>query len=79
MGCGRASTGRMHIAIECPRPVSNGLFPVLEQFRKKLARCGCRLFRPGLAFDALPALLREERRIWLVSSDPEIAGCGEVC
>lgn len=66
------STGRMHIAIEC-HACFEWLFPVLEQFRRTFADVDVDI-RPGLAFDALPALLREEVDL-VISSDPEeIAG-----
>ena len=63
---GRA--GRLHIAIEC-HACFEWLFPVLEQFRKAWPDVDVDI-RPGLAFDALPALLREEVDL-VVSSDPE--------
>jgi len=63
---GRA--GRMHIAIEC-HACFEWLFPVLEQFRKSWGEVDVDI-RPGLAFDALPALLKEEVDL-VVSSDPE--------
>ncbi|WP_298842739.1 LysR family transcriptional regulator [uncultured Roseobacter sp.] len=62
------STGRMHIAIEC-HACFEWLFPVLEQFRKSWGDVDVDI-RPGLAFDALPALLKEEVDL-VVSSDPE--------
>lgn len=66
------STGRMHIAIEC-HACFEWLFPVLEKFRRAFGEVDVDI-RPGLAFDALPALLREEVDL-VVSSDPEeIAG-----
>jgi LysR family transcriptional regulator for metE and metH len=66
------SQGRMHIAIEC-HACFEWLFPVLEQFRRSFADVDVDI-RPGLAFDALPALLREEVDL-VISSDPEeIAG-----
>ena len=63
---GRA--GRMHIAIEC-HACFEWLFPVLEGFRKAWPDVDVDI-RPGLAFDALPALLKEEVDL-VVSSDPE--------
>ncbi len=60
--------GRMHIAIEC-HACFEWLFPVLEQFRKSWADVDVDI-RPGLAFDALPALMKEEVDL-VVSSDPE--------
>ena len=65
-------TGRMHIAIEC-HACFEWLFPVLEAFRKSWPDVDVDI-RPGLAFDALPALQKEEVDL-VVSSDPEdIAG-----
>lgn len=67
---GRA--GRLHIAIEC-HACFEWLFPVLEAFRKTWPDVDVDI-RPGLAFDALPALQKEEVDL-VVSSDPaEIAG-----
>ncbi|KZZ02091.1 XRE family transcriptional regulator, partial [Sulfitobacter sp. HI0076] len=67
-GLRAGSTGRMHIAIEC-HACFEWLFPVLEQFRRHWQDVDVDI-RPGLAFDALPALLREEVDL-VVSSDPE--------
>ena len=65
-------SGRMHIAIEC-HACFEWLFPVLERFRRDWADVDVDI-RPGLAFDALPALMKEEVDL-VVSSDPEdIAG-----
>ena len=61
-------TGRLHIAIEC-HACFEWLFPVLEAFRKAWPDVDVDI-RPGLAFDALPALAREEVDL-VVSSDPE--------
>lgn len=61
-------TGRMHIAIEC-HACFEWLFPVLEFFRKSWGDVDVDI-RPGLAFDALPALQKEEVDL-VVSSDPE--------
>jgi LysR family transcriptional regulator for metE and metH len=67
---GRA--GRLFIAIEC-HACFEWLFPVLEQFRQSWPEVDIDI-RPGLAFDALPALAREEVDL-VISSDPEeIAG-----
>lgn len=60
--------GRLHIAIEC-HACFDWLFPVLEQFRRAWPDVDVDI-RPGLAFDALPALLREEVDL-VISSDPE--------
>ncbi|MDD9977349.1 MAG: LysR substrate-binding domain-containing protein [Boseongicola sp.] len=61
-------TGRLHIAIEC-HACFEWLFPVLEEFRKAWPDVDVDI-RPGLAFDAMPALKREEVDL-VVSSDPE--------
>ncbi|TMV15082.1 LysR family transcriptional regulator [Arenibacterium halophilum] len=61
--------GRMHIAIEC-HACFEWLFPVLEGFRKDWPDVDVDI-RPGLAFDALPALQKEEVDL-VVSSDPEV-------
>ena len=60
--------GRLHIAIEC-HACFEWLLPVLEAFRKAWPEVDVDI-RPGLAFDALPALRREEVDL-VVSSDPE--------
>jgi LysR family transcriptional regulator for metE and metH len=62
------TSGRMHIAIEC-HACFEWLFPVLEDFRKNWAPVDVDI-RPGLSFDALPALQREEVDV-VISSDPE--------
>lgn len=62
------TAGRMHIAIEC-HACFEWLFPVLEDFRKSWPAIDVDI-RPGLAFDALPALQREEVDT-VISSDPE--------
>jgi LysR family transcriptional regulator for metE and metH len=61
-------TGRMHIAIEC-HACFEWLFPVLEAFRKAWPEVDVDI-RPGLAFDALPALQKEDVDV-VISSDPE--------
>ncbi|MFZ5752581.1 MAG: LysR family transcriptional regulator [Pseudomonadota bacterium] len=61
-------TGRLHIAIEC-HACFDWLFPVLEQFRRAWPEVDVDI-RPGLAFGALPALVREEVDL-VISSDPE--------
>ncbi|MBP1806228.1 LysR family transcriptional regulator [Rubellimicrobium aerolatum] len=63
---GRA--GRMHVAIEC-HACFEWLLPVMNGFRKAWPEVDIDI-RPGLAFDALPALRREEVDL-VVSSDPE--------
>ncbi|MFK5998668.1 MAG: LysR family transcriptional regulator [Rhodobacterales bacterium] len=60
--------GRLHIAIEC-HACFDWLFPVLEQFRKSWGHVDVDI-RPSLAFDALPALQREEVDV-AISDDPE--------
>jgi LysR family transcriptional regulator for metE and metH len=67
-GLRKGVSGRMHIAIEC-HACFEWLFPVLEAFRKSWPDVDVDI-RPGLAFDALPALLKEEVDL-VVSSDPE--------
>ncbi|MEQ9695825.1 LysR family transcriptional regulator [Shimia sp. SDUM112013] len=62
------SSGRLHIAIEC-HACFEWLFPVLEKFRKLWPDVDVDI-RPGLAFDAMPALQKEEVDL-VVSSDPE--------
>jgi LysR family transcriptional regulator for metE and metH len=61
-------SGRMHIAIEC-HACFEWLFPVLEGFRRAWPDVDVDI-RPGLAFEALPALMREDVDV-VVSSDPE--------
>ncbi|MCL4108745.1 UNVERIFIED_CONTAM: hypothetical protein GTU68_049086 [Idotea baltica] len=68
-GLRAGSAGRLHIAIEC-HACFEWLFPVLEQFRKAWPDVDVDI-RPGLAFDALPALQKEEVDL-VVSSDPEV-------
>ena len=63
---GRA--GRLHIAIEC-HACFEWLFPVLELFRRAWPEVDVDI-RPGLQFQALPALEKEEVDL-VVSSDPE--------
>ena len=58
----------MHIAIEC-HACFEWLFPVLESFRKNWGDVDVDI-RPGLAFDALPALQKEDVDL-VVSSDPD--------
>ena len=60
-------TGRLHIAIEC-HACFDWLFPVLERFRHAWPDVDVDI-RAGLAFDAIPALLREEVDL-VISSDP---------
>ena len=67
-GLRSGKSGRMHIAIEC-HACFEWLFPVLEGFRRAWGDVDVDI-RPGLAFDALPALGREEVDL-VISSDPE--------
>ncbi|WP_424967914.1 LysR substrate-binding domain-containing protein [Dinoroseobacter sp. S375] len=67
-GIKAGKTGRLHIAIEC-HACFEWLFPVLEQFRKAWPDVDVDI-RPGLQFQALPALQREEVDL-VISSDPE--------
>lgn len=66
LSAGRA--GRMHVAIEC-HACFEWLLPVMNGFRRAWPEVDIDI-RPGLAFDALPALRREEVDL-VVSSDPE--------
>ena len=61
-------TGRLHIAIQC-HACFDWLFPVLELFRHAWPEVDVDI-RAGLAFDAFPALLREEVDL-VISSNPE--------
>ncbi len=67
-GLRKGKTGRLHIAIEC-HACFEWLFPVLEAFRQNWGEVDVDI-RPGLSFDGLPALQREEVDL-VVSSDPE--------
>jgi len=58
----------LHIAIEC-HACFEWLFPVLEHFRKAWPEVDVDI-RPGLAFEAMPALRREEVDL-VITSDPE--------
>lgn len=70
-GLRAGNAGRLHIAIEC-HACFEWLFPVLESFRKAFGDVDVDI-RPGLAFDALPALMKEEVDV-VISSDPEDLG-----
>ena len=59
---------RLHIAIEC-HACFEWLFPVPEAFRKAWPEVDVDIL-PGVAFEALPALVREETDL-VISSDPE--------
>lgn len=67
-GLRKGKTGRLHIAIEC-HACFEWLFPVLEAFRQNWGEVDVDI-RPGLSFDGLPALERQEVDL-VVSSDPE--------
>ncbi|KAA8613002.1 LysR family transcriptional regulator [Salipiger aestuarii] len=67
-GLRTGKSGRLHIAIEC-HACFEWLFPVLEAFRKTWPDVDVDI-RPGLAFDAMPALMKEEVDV-VISSDPE--------
>lgn len=67
-GLREGRSGRLHIAIEC-HACFEWLFPVLETFRKSWPDVDVDI-RPGLAFDALPALIKEDVDV-VISSDPE--------
>ena len=67
-GLRAGKTGRLHIAIEC-HACFEWLFPVLEAFRHNWGDVDVDI-RPGLSFEALPALGREEVDL-VISSDPE--------
>lgn len=60
--------GRLHIAIEC-HACFEWLFPVLETFRASWPDVDIDI-RPGLGFQALPSLQKEEVDL-VISSDPE--------
>ncbi|SMX33012.1 LysR family transcriptional regulator [Actibacterium lipolyticum] len=61
-------SGRLHITMEC-HACFDWLLPVLGDFRKTWPEIDVDI-RPGLSFDALPALTREEVDL-VISSDPE--------
>lgn len=67
-GLRSGKSGRMHIAIEC-HACFEWLFPVLERFRHNWPDVDVDI-KAGLAFDALPALQKEEVDL-VISSDPE--------
>ena len=73
-GLRQGSTGRLHIAIEC-HACFDWLFPVLDRFRKTWADVDVDI-RPGLAFDALPALQKEEVDLVVTSDPEELPGIG---
>lgn len=61
-------SGRLHIALEC-HACFDWLLPVLDAFRKVWPEVDVDI-RPGLAFTALEALVREDVDL-VISSDPE--------
>lgn len=67
-GLREGKTGRLHIAIEC-HACFDWLLPVLSLYRRSWGEVDVDI-RPGLAFNALPALVREEVDV-VISSDPE--------
>ena len=67
-GVTRGQVGRMHIAMEC-HACFNWLLPALDRFRHAWPQVDIDV-RAGLAFTALPALLRGEADM-VISSDPE--------
>lgn len=67
-GLRQGKAGRMHIAIEC-HACFDWLLPVLSIYRRTWPEVDVDI-RPGLAFNALPALVREEVDV-VISSDPE--------
>ncbi|MBV2358340.1 LysR family transcriptional regulator [Thalassococcus sp. CAU 1522] len=67
-GLRAGKSGRLHIAIEC-HACFEWLFPVLETFRRNWPDVDVDI-RAGLAFDALPALAKEDVDV-VISSDPE--------
>lgn len=66
--CRDGAAGRLSIAIEC-HACFEWLFPALEQFRKVWPKVDIDI-RPGLAFDALNALIDEQIDV-VISSDPK--------
>ena len=67
-GVSRGRVGRLHIAMEC-HACFNWLLPALDRFRHAWPQVDIDV-RAGLAFTALPALVRGEADL-VVSSDPE--------
>ena len=66
-GLRAGKTGRLYITLEC-HACYHWLFPVLEQFRHAFPEVDVDI-RAGLAFDAMPALRREEVDL-VISSEP---------
>lgn len=67
-GLRAGKSGRLHIAIEC-HACFDWLLPVLEAFRQTWPDVDVDI-RPGLQFEALPALIRQDVDL-VISSDPE--------
>lgn len=67
-GIGAGRVGRMHIAMEC-HACFGWLLPALDDFRHRWPQVDIDI-RAGLAFSALPALIRGEADL-VISSDPE--------
>ncbi|MEM9754730.1 MAG: LysR substrate-binding domain-containing protein [Pseudomonadota bacterium] len=67
-GLRAGKSGRLHIAIEC-HACFDWLLPVLEAFRRSWPDVDVDI-RPGLQFEALPALVRQDVDL-VISSDPE--------
>ena len=67
-GLRAGKSGRLHIAIEC-HACFDWLLPVLEAFRQSWPDVDVDI-RPGLQFEALPALSRQDVDL-VISSDPE--------
>ena len=67
-GLRAGKSGRLHIAIEC-HACFDWLLPVLEAFRQTWPDVDVDI-RPGLQFEALPALHRQDVDL-VISSDPE--------
>lgn len=64
-------TGRLHIALEC-HACFDWLFPVLEQFRHAWPEVDVDI-RAGFAFEAFPALMREEVDLVITSDSGPLA------
>ncbi|MBL4626585.1 MAG: LysR family transcriptional regulator [Roseicyclus sp.] len=67
-GLRSGKSGRLHIAIEC-HACFDWLLPLLEAFRQTWSDVDVDI-RPGLQFEALPALHRQDVDL-VISSDPE--------
>ncbi|MBT9383158.1 LysR family transcriptional regulator [Pseudooceanicola sp. CBS1P-1] len=71
-GLREGSAGRLHIALEC-HACFEWLLPVLELFRHAWADVDVDI-RPGLAFNAMEALAREQVDVVLTSDPEDLAG-----